>query len=281
MVLSNRYRNRTIVLKSGRFDYDMRMELRQTTTLIAISPQIADDGSLMVLPEYPAALEQWGAASVLIAPGDANEHSAQTLDAAAHARIEDLLPPHTAGILIPGGDDIDPRLYHQKPCAATQPPHPLRDTWEPRLIAYALEHEIPLLGICRGMQMMNVVQGGTLIQTLEGRHNLEAHRARPGHTATLLPRTVLNPGEQPAIIGVNSLHNQAIDRLGTDVLSCAVAEDNIIEALCIRSTSFALGVQWHPELMEDKQAQRTVFEPFVEACKCTCTLESRTEQHNR
>jgi len=255
------------------------MELSETSVVVAISPQIAENGDSMVLPEYLQALEERGASGALIVCGNGNEHDEQTLQAVAHAPIDKLLPAGTCGILIPGGDDIDAHLYGQEPIASAQPPHPLRDLLEPRLITYALEHGIPLLGICRGMQMMNIVQGGTLIQSLSKAldesqynahphtHNKEQRRNTAAHTVTLLPHTALNSNNLTAKVGVNSLHNQAVDQLGADTTPIAVADDNVVEALCIQRAGFAIGVQWHPELMDNEQARAMVLEPFIRACK--------------
>lgn len=156
------------------------------------------------------------------------------------------------GIVIAGGDDIDPRRYGATPDAATKATDPARDAFELALVDEAAAAGVPLLGTCRGHQVVNVARGGTLIPDLDSdpaptdRHDVrdrpasirgEAVRVRPG---SLLHR-LLGPETR-----VNSLHHQAIARPGEGVVATAHAPDGTIEAIEVEGLP-VVGVQWHPE----------------------------------
>jgi putative glutamine amidotransferase len=166
------------------------------------------------------------------------------------------------GLVIAGGPDIEPSRYGAPRDPRCGPPAPARDAWELALIEAALARRLPLLGICRGMQLLNVACGGTLRQHLDG------HGGPPGvfdgHPVTAVPGSALAAvlGEEP--LRVPTYHHQAVDRLGTGLLASAHAPDGTVEALETPAAAatppgadappgggFALGVQWHPEAGED------------------------------
>jgi putative glutamine amidotransferase len=188
-----------------------------------------------------------------------------------------MLPPDTPaaaataiarvdGLILTGGEDLDPALYGEQPHPLTEVSVPVRDRWEHALLTAALERGIPVLGICRGMQLMNVHAGGTLIQHLPDSVGHDVHTGRPG----LFTQHVIKPvpgsrfaGVSPEAIVVASHHHQAVERLGDGVVAAAYAEDGTIEALELPRERFALGVQWHPEMGVDPR----VMEAMVSAAR--------------
>ncbi len=175
-----------------------------------------------------------------------------------------------SGLLLTGGVDVNPALYGEAPHPETEPPDDERDAVELRLIAEALERDLPLFAICRGLQILNVQHGGTLIQHLAplARHcRRPPDRDRPAHQVHLQPNTLLASIAGTDTWDVNSRHHQAVNRVGEGlVVSAADAEDGIIEALERTGKRFVLAVQWHPE----NQAlvgpeQRKLFQSFAEA----------------
>lgn len=160
----------------------------------------------------------------------------------------------TAGLLLMGGDDVDPARYGQSRRPETEPPDIARDHTECLAIGQALELDLPLLGICRGLQILNVQHGGTLMQHLPA-EGVDRHvrrtpdRARPAHRVQILPETLLGrilDGESS--LEVNSRHHQAISKLGVHLTASAFdEEDGIIEAIERQDQRFCVAVQWHPE----------------------------------
>ncbi len=149
------------------------------------------------------------------------------------------------GLVIAGGPDVDPARYGAPRDPRTGPSAPERDAWELALIDAALAARAPLLGVCRGMQLLNVACGGTLLQHLDG------HAGPPGvfgeHEVTPLPGTRLAE-TLPDPVRVRTFHHQAVDRLGAGMAVAAVAADGTVEAIELPDRDgFALGVQWHPE----------------------------------
>jgi putative glutamine amidotransferase len=159
-----------------------------------------------------------------------------------------------AGLLLMGGDDVDPERYGQSRMPETEPPDVARDQAESAAIAEAIELDLPLLGICRGLQILNVHHGGTLLQHLPQR-SIERHlrrtpdRSQPAHRVQILPGTTLSRvlAEQTGL-EVNSRHHQAILGLGAKLTASAFDEgDGTIEAIERQDRRFCVAVQWHPE----------------------------------
>ena len=154
------------------------------------------------------------------------------------------------GLIITGGKDVDPASYGQQRHPATDEPGPERDAWELALVAGALRRGMPLLGICRGAQVMNVALGGTLHQHLPDVLGHARHQQGNAVFSTSSVRTV--PGTRLAsLIGESTdaqcYHHQAIDRLGDGLIVSAQDADGVIEAVELPGDSFTLAVQWHPE----------------------------------
>ena len=153
------------------------------------------------------------------------------------------------GVCLSGGPDLDPEAYGDRDRhAELGPTEPSLDAFELALARAALERDMPVLGICRGAQALNVACGGTLHQHLPGHRQYEAG-CRPTHEVEVLAGTRL-----AALIGagghaVNSFHHQAVDRVGRGLRVCARATDGTVEA--IEGPGFAIGVQWHAETLAD------------------------------
>jgi putative glutamine amidotransferase len=177
------------------------------------------------------------------------------------------LVDHIDGLLIPGGTDLDPARYGQEPHPHAELPDPVRDETEIALIKKAIEEGKPLLGICRGMQAINVAAGGTLHQHVGGdlKHDYYDEGTPRGYLAHTVHmegdskvRRVLQADEHP----VNSLHHQAVLDLGEGFKPTAYAPDGLIEAMELGGHPFAVGVQWHPE--ELVRTDERMLEFFVE-----------------
>ena len=170
----------------------------------------------------------------------------QPSDACIANRVLDRLD----GLVITGGYDLDPAAYGQQPHPKTDPPRTARDALEFALLRGALERGLPILGICRGIQMLNVACGGTLHQHLPDVLGHTRHRAGGGVFTPLPVRTVAGT-RLAALLGesaeVRCYHHQAIDKLGDGLVVSAWDADGVVEALELPGPSFVLAVQWHPE----------------------------------
>jgi putative glutamine amidotransferase len=175
----------------------------------------------------------------------------------AIAESPDELLDMIDGLILAGGSDLDPASYGAQPHPETRGSRPERDRFEIALGTRALERDMPVLGICRGMQMLNVIQGGTLNQHVRDVVQNDLHRHTPGVFTDHGVR--LDPGSQAAkVVGaqhtdVKSAHHQGIDELGEGVVASGYADDELVEAIELPDRRFAVGVLWHPE--EDEQSQ--------------------------
>ncbi|MGN5634676.1 gamma-glutamyl-gamma-aminobutyrate hydrolase family protein [Streptomyces sp. AC154] len=155
------------------------------------------------------------------------------------------------GVVVAGGPDVDPARYGAGRDPRTGPPAPERDGWEAALIGAALESGTPLLGICRGMQLLNVALGGTLTQHMDGHTGPEGKSGVFGsHTVTPVPGTRY-ASVVPGDCTVPTYHHQAVDRLGAGLVASAHAADGTVEAVERPGPGWVLGVQWHPEMGDD------------------------------
>ncbi|WFB11491.1 gamma-glutamyl-gamma-aminobutyrate hydrolase family protein [Streptomyces sp. LX-29] len=166
------------------------------------------------------------------------------------------------GLVIAGGPDVEPVRYGAEPHPRTGPPARERDAWELALIEAALAAGVPLLGICRGMQLLNVARGGTLVQHLPETVGHEGHSGPPGvferHEVTPVPGTLL-ARVLPEPVSVPTYHHQAVDRIGAGLEVSAHAADGTVEALELPGArGFALGVQWHPEAGDDPRVMEAL-----------------------
>lgn len=180
---------------------------------------------------------------VVTVPGDTGDTSPY-VDALRQAGIEAVFGTSfggVSGLMLMGGTDVNPARYGEPRLPETEDPDDDRDAAEAALIAEALERDLPILAICRGMQMLNVQHGGTLLQ------HLAQHPPKKDHSIEIVPGTRL-----ARIAGserhreVNSRHHQSVARLGAGLVVSARA-GNIIEAIERPDKRFVVGVQWHPE----------------------------------
>ncbi len=163
-----------------------------------------------------------------------------------------------SGLLVSGGGfDVPPELYGEQPKDGLGPLKPERTQFELLLVKGALARNLPVLGVCGGMQLLNVALGGTLFQDLArelpaARPHQQTHdRTHPQHPIDVKEGTVLADCLGKGQLMVNSTHHQAVKAVGEKLEVCATAPDGVIEAVEAKSYAFAVGVQWHPELLID------------------------------
>lgn len=173
-----------------------------------------------------------------------------------------------AALVVTGGHDVDPVLYAAAP-EVTPKLDPERDHFESAAITRMLARQRPLLGICRGAQLLNVCQGGSLFQELRSRRRQTSNRwtILPLKTLLLEPDTILRRCLGFSYTRINSLHNQGIDRLGTGLRIAGRDLDGIVQAIEHPARPFVLGVQWHPEFLLYLGRQRRLFEDLVRAAR--------------
>lgn len=176
------------------------------------------------------------------------------------------------GLLIPGGDDVDPKQYGQEKSPLCGKQNPLRDRLDPALLKAFLPTGKPILGICRGMQMLNVHLGGTLHQDIKSMqtvcHQQAKKRAQPIHPVTVTENTRLHSILGCDQLSVNTLHHQAVDALGQGLAVTARSDDGIAEAIELQAHPFCLAVQWHPEMLARRfPAHHAILAAFVKACQ--------------
>ncbi|MEV8407401.1 gamma-glutamyl-gamma-aminobutyrate hydrolase family protein [Streptomyces niveus] len=200
-------------------------------------------GALLPLG-YPRLVQRAGGVAVLLPPDE------WATAASVVARLD--------GLVIAGGPDVEPVRYGAEPDPRTGPPARERDEWELALIEAALASGTPLLAICRGMQLLNVALGGSLIQHLEG-HTAAKVGAFGEHAVKPVPGTRYEAAV-PEESDVPTSHHQAVDRLGEGLMVSAYAGDGTVEAVELVDGRWALGVQWHPEMGQDVRVMAALVE---------------------
>ena len=230
--------------------------------IIAITPT-EDDGRtfLRTTLTYFTAVELAGGIPVMLALRPGHEDIKQIAEA-------------FDGFLFSGGDDVSPLLYGEEVHGCCGGITPERDRLELALYNEVMALDKPLLGICRGVQMINVAAGGTLYQDLsEFEGNVLRHR-QPAQSCFALQHINVEEGSRLAeIIGstritANSFHHQAVKVPGEGFRIAARADDGMIEAIENDSKKFCIGVQWHPEALAPTSPEHLrIFETFVESCK--------------
>jgi putative glutamine amidotransferase len=193
---------------------------------------------------YVAAIERAGAEVVAIDP-------------------DDPIPSDFDGVCVSGGDDIDPTLYGE-PDQGCETVSPDRDALEIALVRRARERDLPILGICRGFQMLNVAFGGSLVQHVEGHRPADVEGV-VAHRVSVADGSRLAAATTAAAHVVNSRHHQAItlERLAPGLVATAMVGD-LVEAFESRADRWVVGVQWHPErTLEVDPAAARIFEAFV------------------
>lgn len=178
------------------------------------------------------------------------------------------------GLILTGGVDIDPQRFGETVLNDTVAISPERDESEHRVLELAVERNIPILGICRGIQMLNVYFGGSLYQDIpaqvdtEIRHAMQMPYHRTCHNCTVVQGSALHRLLSRDVIAVNSHHHQSVKVPAPGFEVMARSEDGIIEAICHREKEFCWGVQWHPERIWDiEPSSADIFRAFIAACK--------------
>lgn len=190
-----------------------------------------------------------------------------------HNLIQDVLSI-VDGVMISGGDfDVPPKLYNQEVKSTKVKEGKLRSEYEYELVLATLKRNIPFLGICNGMQILNVALGGTLIQDIEEfipdsiSHKQPYPKNTPYHPISIQDNTkLLSIAEGQKEWMVTSTHHQALNNLGTDLIVSAMAPDGIIEAVESNAHKFVLGIEWHPEYGSTSLDQN-IIATFLEKCR--------------
>ena len=206
---------------------------------------------------YFEAVTRAGGIAVLLPP--------QPVDAAIANRVLDGLD----GLIITGGKDVDPARYGQEAHETTDAPRPDRDAWEDALLTAAIDRELPFLGICRGLQVLNVSLGGTLHQHLPDvigstRYNAGYGRFSENHVEVHAGTTAGELLDDAEALVVHSYHHQAIDEVAPGLTISARSDDGTIQAVEVEGIPFGVAVQWHPEQNPD---DLRLFAGLVEAAK--------------
>lgn len=226
--------------------------------LIGISGSVnKEETQHFLLRDYMRAILDGGGAPVLLSPDLRDD-------------VLDCVLARVDGLLLAGGNDVNPALFGERPMPQLGEVNPLRDGFETQLVCKAIALGMPTLGICRGIQVMNVALGGTLWQDLPSQYTPSVCHAQtsPGqyamHQVQLVPETLLARLTMENALSVNSFHHQAV-RTPAPVLNiCAQAEDGVIEGIELPTHPFFLGVQWHPERMQTS-ASRKLFSALCAA----------------
>lgn len=180
---------------------------------------------------------------------------------------------HVRGLLVIGGEDLHPDVTGADPATVGSNALADRDRWEIELLDAALDRDLPVLAICRGMQLLNVARGGTLHVDVSG--SSDVHPPVPEdidealayrHDVSLTPDSLLARAYGTQRKSVNSLHHQAIDRLGDGLVVTGRATDGAIEAIEPVGAAWCAAMQWHPELLPDDAAEVSLFREFAQRC---------------
>ena len=228
--------------------------------IIGITPEIAENGNVSLRYAYTHAIELAGGIP-LVLPCTEDDALLEELVSVCH------------GFVFSGGEDIDPRHYGEEALPACGEIAPRRDTFDLRLFHKVFPTGKPILGICRGEQLINVALGGTLWQDLPSQTPSPILHKQPqgdfahSHCVELLPDAILAAITGKTRIAANSFHHQAIKDLGHGLAVVARADDGIIEAVHHTTHPFLLALQWHPERLCDIDVDaRALFRAFLEAC---------------
>jgi len=230
------------------------------SNLIAISAT-ADDSKIRLSLNYARSLEGAGLVPLVVPPLTDPTCAGAILDSAG-------------GLLLTGGEDVDPSRYGAPPHPKLGTTNPQRDATELALLAAARDRRLPVLAICRGIQLLDVACGGTLYQDLPSErpsaieHDSHGERSARTHGVTITAGSRLAAATGAAAMQVNSYHHQAADRVGAGLLVTAVADDGVVEAVEVDDPAWwVVAVQWHPEdLTTDARSwDRGIFRAFADA----------------
>lgn len=230
--------------------------------LIAVTPLVdRERDSYWILPGYLKGIEAAGGAPLV-------------LPLTQSPQVLEPILAHCAGLLLTGGQDVDPAVYGREKLEACGETCPERDGQERWLLDRALRGDMPVLGICRGHQLLNACLGGSLFQDLPSQrpsavcHSQKPPYDQPSHAVRVEEGSLLEHLTGARTLLVNSYHHQAVERVAPGLRVDAVSEDGLVEAVDMPGKAFVLGVQWHPEFCFGREAAaRAVFDGFVKACE--------------
>ena len=229
--------------------------------IIAVTQNINSDGATSILPQYIEALENAGAEVMLLPYTD------------KPSEIVDMLQK-SDGACFTGGIDVDPKRYFEEKMSCCGDTEDKRDLFELGLFFVAMQENKPILGICRGLQLINVALGGTLYQDIPSMcitdisHTQSEPRFEHSHEVNVIKDTPLYSLVGAERIKANSFHHQAIKDIGEGLEIMAQADDGIIEAVYAKNRKYLRAYQWHPErIYQIDKNQALIFEEFISACK--------------
>ena len=229
--------------------------------IIGITPEIAENGKVSLNYAYTHAIETAGGIP-LVLPCTEDEALLDQLTALCH------------GFVFSGGEDIDPVRYGEEKLPQCGEQALRRDAFDLAMFEKALASGKPILGICRGSQLINVALGGTLWQDLPSqqpsdiRHVQQEGQFEHSHSVNILPGTPLAAATGKERLTINSFHHQAAKALGKGLQVMATADDGTVEATWLPEHRFLWSIQWHPERLSDIDADaRAIFGSFIDACK--------------
>ena len=235
---------------------------------IGVTPDEGLTDSQWPLPRYEL---KRAYADAVLASGGAPLVLPYSADAGVLAAYLDAID----GLLVTGGAfDVPPELFGEEPREGLGELKPERSHFELQLIRGALDRALPVLGICGGMQLLNVVYGGTLYQDL-GRerpdaagHQQTIDRREPAHDVVVQPSTILSRTVGAGVLRVNSTHHQAVARVGAGLVASGASPDGLVEAIEDPKRRYVVGVQWHPELLfQSAPANAGLYRALVEAAR--------------
>lgn len=228
--------------------------------IIGITTEVLEDGCYFMPPVYANAIIQAGGIPILIplVPEEDIDELSIRLD----------------GLFVTGGEDIDPGYYNEVPHVHLKQITPQLDEMEYKLIRKMLDLDKPYIGVCRGLHMLNIVQGGSLYQSIHSQreepvmqHLQKAIRTHRSHPVKLNKGNRLYDFLQEEEFKVNSFHHQAVNKVGRGLEIIAKAADGIIECLESKDHSFVYGFQWHPEefAIDGDEPSKRIFKAYIEA----------------
>jgi putative glutamine amidotransferase len=243
---------------------------RPLVVVTAATEIIRDQPRVRVNQAYSDALDRAGMIPLVVPPLD------PALAASLVARMD--------GVVLTGGEDVDARQYGQAPHPEAEAPNPARDQWERALVLAARDHQLPVLAICRGMQVANVALGGTLVQDIASQlagatvHTRQDVRTQRVHGVELEAGCRLAAAIGDTRITVNSLHHQSVDAPGAGLRITARADDGVVEGMEWEDDDWwMLGVQWHPEELDGTREpwDRALFAAFAASVSSPTATASR------
>ena len=237
--------------------------MKNRKPLIGVTPLFNHENSRWWMdPRYTRHIEANGAIPLMIIPATDNSVYEEVLDT-------------VDGVLLTGGQDIDPVYFGEEVLPECGVICPCRDDLDLYIATRAIEKDMPVFGICRGVQVINTVAGGTLYQDIPSQISNEINH-RPGlpndddtaHEINFVSGTVMAEYLDRATFGVNSFHHQSVKAAAPGFEVAAIAPDGVVEAICHKEKRFVWGVQWHPERFScDDYLSKTLYSAFINACK--------------